>query len=221
MRRWFGLRALGGIIGPAVFTTAWAISTARQEGYSVRDEHISGLAAPDADHPGVMITGFLVLGAGTIAAGSALEDALGGWQRAGWGPRLIQVSGMAALVAGVLRRDRMLLGLPEGVEHQSWHNDGHDLAAGVVYICLVAAPIALAVRFRDDPVWGPLITPALTASAATLGTLALFASQRIVQWNGVVQRAMVSLPGLGLAALSAVVLVRGPDGGASVSRPSA
>ena len=126
-----------------------------------------------------MIAGFLALGAGTIAAGSALEDAFGGWESAGWGPRLIQVSGIAALVAGVLRRDRMLLVPPEGVEGQSWHNDGHDLAAGVVYICLVAAPVALAVRFRDDPVWGPLITPALAASAATLGTLALFASQRI------------------------------------------
>ena len=221
MRRWFRLRALGGIVGPAAFTAAWSIATARQDGYSIRGEHISGLAAPDADHPGVMIAGFLALGAGTIAAGSAFEDAFGGWERAGWGPRLIQVSGMAALVAGVLRRDRMLLVPPEGVEGQSWRNDGHDLAAGVVYICLVAAPLALAVRFRDDPVWGPLITPAVAASAATVAALALFASQRIAHWNGIVQRAMVSLPGLGLAALSAVVLVRGPGGEGALSRPSA
>ena len=208
-------------MGPAAFTAAWGIATARQDGYSIRGEHISGLAAPDADHPGVMIAGFLALGAGTVAAGSAFEDAFGGWKRAGWGPRLVQVSGMATLVAGVLRRDRMLLVPPEGGERQSWRNDGHDLAAGVVYICLVAAPLALAVRFRDDPVWGPLITPAVAASAATLATLALFASQRIAHWNGVVQRAMVSLPGLGLAALSAAVLVRGPGGEGVLSRPSA
>ena len=216
MRRWFRLRALGGIVGPAAFTAAWAVSTARQDGYSIKDEHISGLAAPDARDPAVMIAGFLVLGAGTIAAGSAIEDALGGWERAGWGPRLIQVSGMAGLLAGVLRRDRMLLRPPDGVEGQSWRNDGHDVAAGVVYLCLVAAPIALAARFRDDPVWGHLITPAVVASAMTLAALAVFASQRLEQWNGIVQRAMVTLPGAGLAALSGVVLARG-----SVSPPSA
>jgi hypothetical protein len=216
VRRWFRLRALGGIVGPAAFTAAWAVSTARQDGYSIKDEHISGLAAPDARDPAVMIAGFLVLGAGTIAAGSAIEDALGGWERAGWGPRLIQVSGMAGLLAGVLRRDRMLLSPPDGIEGQSWRNDGHDVAAGVVYLCLVAAPIALAARFRDDPVWGQLITPAVVASAMTLAALAVFASQRLEPWNGIVQRAMVTLPGAGLAALSGVVLARG-----SVSPPSA
>jgi hypothetical protein len=208
VRRWFRLRALGGVVGPAAFTAAWALSTVRQDGYSVRDEHISGLAAPDAKNPGVMVAGFLVLGAGTIAAGSALEDALGGWEQAGWGPRLIQASGIAGLLAGVLRRDRMLLGLPEGVDRQSWHNDGHDLAAGVVYTCLVAAPLALAVRFRHDPTWQHLIRPAVAASMVTLGALAVFASERLGPWNGIVQRIMVTLPAAGLAAMSAELVRR-------------
>ncbi len=208
MRRAFRLRALGGILGPVAFTAAWALSSARQEGYSIFDEHISGLAAPDARDPWVMVAGFLTLGAGTIAAGSALEDALGGWQPAGWGPRLVQASGVAALAAGLLRRDRMLLGLPEGVERQSWKNYGHDLAAGVVYICLVAAPLAVAARVHDDPVWQHLVVPSCLASAATFATLAVFASERIAHLNGIVQRVMVSLPALGLSALSLDLLRR-------------
>jgi hypothetical protein len=197
------------VLGPAAFTTAWAVSTARQEGYSIRDEHISGLAAPDARTPTLAIAGFLALGVGTIAAGSALEDALGGWDRAGWGPRLIQASGIAALAAGVLRRDRMLLVPPDGVEGQSWKNDGHDLAAGIVYGCLVVAPLALAWRFRGDPVWVRLIGVTLADSAMTLAAVALFASRAIEPWNGVVQRVMVTLPGFGLAALSLEALRRG------------
>ncbi len=208
MRRWYRLRALGGIVGPAAFTAAWALSASRQPGYSIREEHISGLAAPDARNPELMVTGFLVLGACTIAAGSALEDALGGWERAGWGPRLIQASGMAGLAAGLLRRDRMLLTRPEGVDDQSWKNDGHDLAAGVVYVCLIAAPIALAARFRDDPLWQHLVIPAVAGSAVTLTSLVVFASGAISPWNGIVQRTMVTLPGAGLAALGAELLRR-------------
>ena len=209
MRRWYRLRALGGVVGPAAFTTAWAVSTARQDGYDIRNEHISGLAAPDARHPQVMIAGFFVLGVGTIAAGSALEDALGGWERAGWGPRLIQASGLAALAAGALRRDRMTLVRPDGVDGQTWKNDGHDLAAGVVYLCLVGAPLALAARFRDDPAWQHLVVPAIAGSAVTLTSLVVFASERLGPWNGVVQRVMVSLPGAGLAALGLDLLRRG------------
>jgi hypothetical protein len=102
----------------------------------------------------------------------------------------------------------MLLGLPEGVDRQSWHNDGHDLAAGVVYTCLVAAPLALAVRFRHDPTWQHLIRPAVAASMVTLGALAVFASERLGPWNGIVQRIMVTLPAAGLAAMSAELVRR-------------
>ena len=52
-----------GIFGPAAFTVAFTSSERRQEGYSIRDEHISGLAAPDARNPEVLLTGFLVMGA--------------------------------------------------------------------------------------------------------------------------------------------------------------
>ena len=62
-----------GVIGPAAFTAAWVTSTVRQTGYSIAEEHLSGLAAPDARDPGIMIAGFVTLGACTTAFASALE----------------------------------------------------------------------------------------------------------------------------------------------------
>jgi hypothetical protein len=89
----------------------------------------------------------------------------------------------------------------------------------VVYVCLVSAPIALAVRWHHDPLWEHLVTPALVGSAVTLGSLVLFASQAIQPWNGIVQRAMVTLPAAGLASLSVELLRRGVSGTAG-TRPA-
>jgi hypothetical membrane protein len=72
----FKARAAAGIVGPVVFTGAWLASSLLQTGYSPADVQISGLAAPDAKDPWIMITGFLVLGGCTVAFGSALHEAL-------------------------------------------------------------------------------------------------------------------------------------------------
>jgi hypothetical protein len=199
-----GGRALAGIAGPVAFTAAWVWSSTHQEpGYTITREHLSGLAAPDAVHPEVMVGGFLVLGACTAVFAGALEDALGGRAAAGAGPTLLRVAGLATIAAGLLRRDRMLLGLPEGVERQSWRNDGHDVASGVIYTCLGFAPLVLARRFRADPAWAPLRGPALVGSAASAVVMALFASKAVEPVNGLLQRAAVtgslaSLAGLAL-----------------------
>jgi hypothetical protein len=174
----------------------------QRDGYTITREHLSGLAAPDAVHPEVMVAGFVALGACTATFAGALEDALGGRGAAGPGPTLLRVAGVATIAAGLLRRDRMLLGLPDGVDHQSWHNDGHDIASGVIYTCLGAAPLALARRFRDDPLWGPLRVPAIGAAAASAGVMALFASKALEPVNGLLQRAAVTGSLAGLAGLA-------------------
>ena len=206
------LRLATGIAGPLVFTAAWVGATLRQHGhgeYHVAREHISGLAAPDARHPRLMTAAFLVLGVTTNLFGAALRDHLGGRERAGMGPRLVRLAGLATVAAGVLRRDRMLLGLPEGVARQSWHNDGHDLASGVIYASLVAAPVALARRFRHDAEHERLRGPALTTSAVTAAVLAVFASRRVEPYNGLVQRFGVMIPALASAGLAARLLESG------------
>jgi hypothetical protein len=203
------LKLATGIAGPAMFTAAWVGATLRQHGhgdYHVAREHISGLAAPDARHPRLMTAAFLALGISTTLFGEALRDHLGGPDRAGLGPRLVRLAGLATVVAGLLRRDRMLLGQPDGVARQSWRNDGHDLASGVIYASLIAAPVALAHRFRGDAEHERLRGPALTTSAVTAAVLALFASRRIEPYNGLVQRFGVTVPALASAALAARLL---------------
>lgn len=205
---------MAGIAGPAAFTVAWAASSLRQEGYSIAQEHISGLAAPDARDPHMMTGGFLLLGACTTVFARALEDALGGRGSAGPAPWLVRVAGVGALAAGVLRRDRMLLRPPDEVVHpQSWRNDGHDVASAVVYTAVVAAPLALARRFRHDPQWWFLSAPALATSGIAGLLLVVYASGVIEPWNGVVQRVAVTIPSAAMAGL-AVRLLRHPGPGA-------
>src|SRR5512142_3177493 len=109
---------------------------------------LSGLAAPDARDPWIMIAGFVVLGGCTFAFGAALRAALrtdpvGG---AGPGPALVQGAGLLTVAAGLLRRDHMLLNAP-GEPGASWHSTAHDVISGLVYVSLVAAQLALAWRF--------------------------------------------------------------------------
>ncbi|HEY6296283.1 MAG TPA: hypothetical protein VIX15_11515, partial [Streptosporangiaceae bacterium] len=54
--------AAAGIAGPAAFTGAWIAGSLRQTGHPAAEIQISGLAAPDARDPWIMIAGFLVLG---------------------------------------------------------------------------------------------------------------------------------------------------------------
>ncbi len=205
------LRSACGVLGPVAFTAAWVASTLRQVGYSVAEEHLSGLAAPDARGPEIMIAGFVTLGACTTTFASALEAVLGGrgrarHGRAGPGPALVRAAGLATVAAGLLRRDRMLLHPPDAASGQSWHNHGHDLASAVIYAALIVAPLLLARRFRGDPRWSALRAPAVATSLGTSALLALFWSRAVEPWNGVVQRVAVTVPLAAMAALAAHLL---------------
>lgn len=198
-----------GIAGPLVFTAFWLGATIVQhgkDGYHVAREHISGLAAPDARHPALMTAAFLILGVSGSLFGATLREHLGGRGEAGIGPGLVQLGGLATIAAGLLRRDRMLLGLPEGVDRESWRNDGHDWASALIYASLVAAPVSLAHRFADDDDHSRLRGPALATAGATAATLSLFASKRLEPYNGIIQRIGVMVPALASAGLAARLL---------------
>ena len=205
------LRAAGGLLGPAAFTAAWALGTVRQPGYSVANEHISGLAAPDADAPHVMTAGFLALGAGTVLFARELHGRLGGDRGAGRGPLLLGLSGLAVLAAGALRRDRMSnYPMPgEPLVRPSWRNDAHDLASVVSHVAGTAGMLALAARFRIDPTWRPWTLPTVAAAAAGSGLSGYFASEVTRPGSGILQRTAVSIP-LGYESAIACKLLRTP-----------
>jgi hypothetical membrane protein len=185
------LLASGGIAGPAAFTAAWIAASLRQPARSFNRIQLSGLAAPDAKDPWIMIAGFVVLGAGMSALGAALKQALGGPRRAGKGPGLVQVAGLATIAAGLFRRDQALLG--PGWAEESWHHRLHDTVSVVVYAASLAAPLLLARRFRGDPRWAATRRPVLACALASAALLCLFASGAVRSWNGAVQRAMASV----------------------------
>jgi hypothetical protein len=205
-----------GIAGPAAFTCAWIASSLRQTGHPAAEIQLSGLAAPDARDPWIMLTGFVVLGGCTVVFGAALHDALGGRGRAGPAPRLIQGAGLLTIAAGLLRRDHMLL-TPGSV---SWHNHAHDVVSAVIYADLVAAQVLLALRFGrepaqpgapDDPAswdWRPWRPWLLASAGATAALLIAFAADASAANAGLLQRAVVSIPLAAIAAV-AVRLLRG------------
>ena len=198
----FKVRAIAGIAGPIAFTGAWIAASLLQTRHSAADVQISGLAAPDARDPWIMIAGFATLGGCSVAFGSALLEALDGPA-----PRLIQAAGGLTVAAGLLRRDRMLLASPAG---ESWHNHAHDVVSLLIYTALVAAPLLLARRLRGDPRWrGPCLLLS-AGSLATAAVLAVFVSGALGSWNGVLQRIGVSLPLAALCAVAARLLAAAP-----------
>jgi Protein of unknown function (DUF998) len=206
--------AAAGIAGPTVFTGAWIVSSLRQTGYPAAEIQISGLAAPDARNPWIMVAGFVVLGGCTVAFGAALHEALGGNGGAGPAPRLIQGAGLLTIAAGLLRRDRMLL-TPGSV---SWHNHAHDVISAVIYVDLVAAQVLLAARFGRDPepgapTWRPWRPWLLASGLATGAVLIAFAADTSAAGAGVLQRVAVTIPLVAIAAVAArmtALLLRTP-----------
>jgi hypothetical membrane protein len=206
MRGWRRLGAVAGIAGPVAFTAGWVLASLRQTGYSATQVQISGLAAPGARDPEIMIAAFVVLGGCSLAFGEALHRELSDGARGpGLGPRLVQGAGLLAVAAGLLRRDHMLLGRPAAGE--SWHNHAHDVVSAVIYVFLVAAPLLLAVRFRGDPRWRGLTLPLMAGALVTAGFLGVFVSGTSAPSAGLLQRIAVTVP-LALLATVAVRLLR-------------
>jgi Protein of unknown function (DUF998) len=138
-----------------LFTLAWVAGSLRQAGHSAAELQLSGLAAEDARDPQIMMAGFVLLGAGTVVLGAGLGRVTAPRPAGRW---LVLVPGAASIAAGLFRRDHMLLDGP-GFAGESWHNQVHDVVSGVAYGAMLAAPLVLARRWRDDPGWGPVGRP--------------------------------------------------------------
>src|SRR6185312_14655584 len=145
----------------------------RRAGHSAAELQLSGLAAKDARDRQIMMAGFVLLGRVT-----ALRPAR---------PWLVLVAGAASIAAGLFRRDHLLLDCP-GFAGESWHNQVHDVVSGVAYGAMLAAPLVLARRWRDDPGWTPVSRPVQALALVSAGVLAVFASRIAGPCNGIVQR---------------------------------
>jgi hypothetical protein len=128
MHRRTRLAALGGVVGPLAFISAWAVLGARTKHYDPTRDPISRLAAIGAPTRGAMTGGFLAFSAGLLLYVLAVRDRL---------PRV------AALAAANAVATLGVAALPlEGFGGSA----GHALAAGSGYLTLAAMPAASGLR---------------------------------------------------------------------------
>jgi hypothetical protein len=185
------------VAGPVAFTAAWIAGSLRQNGHGALSVQLSGLAAPDARDPWIMITGFLVLGGCAVKFGRELAREL-----AGPAPRLIQGAGVLTIAAGLLRRDHMEL--TSGPV--SWHNQAHNIVSLAIYGDLVLAQLLLARSFGTVPSWRSWRPYLLASGTATAFALAAFVPNTASGNGGVLQRIAVTIPLLAMTAVAARLL---------------
>ena len=77
------------------------------------------------------------------------------------------------------------------------------MVSGVAYGAMLAAPLLLGRRWRDDPDWAVLSRPVQVLALVSAAALAVFVARIAGPYNGVVQRIAVTL------ALTAETLMAG------------
>jgi hypothetical membrane protein len=193
------------VAGPIAFTIAWIVSGVLQDGYSIRRDYISELAALDARHAWIMIAGFLLLGVGTVALGIGLAGALEG-RLARIGSILVALAGVGIIVIGLARVDcrSRLAACAARIDSgdASWHSATHELVSLLVFVALVAAPLMLARTFSGGA-WRDLGTYSMITGVVGLVLLILLLSSVAGSWNGVVQRVFATVLLLWIAILGA------------------
>jgi hypothetical protein len=193
-----------------VFTVAWVAGTLAQDGYSARREDVSALAARTADAPWIVIAGLVVTGALVVAFAPALHVAVGRGRGSRLGPALVALAGIGIAGLGLLRNDCSTL--TPACEARvdagdvSWQHMTHDVLSVPTLALAVITPVVLARRFRADPLWASFAPWSLAAAAALAILLLLGGIEAIPGWDGLLQRAAVSVAfvWLGAAALRAL-----------------
>ena len=182
--------AIGGVVGPAAFVTAWAVLGARMPGYDPTTDAISRLAADGASSQVRMTAGFVAFGVGVPLFAVALRDALPGraWMTAA-------ATGIATLGVAAFPLD-------------GWAGDPpHAMAASIGYVTLAATPLLAA---------GPLADlghrrAAFASRVIGVAALVCLAGTTVAERSGLLQRMGLTLGDIWLV-VAAVGILRGGYG---------
>lgn len=185
LRRW---KAVGGVLGPASFVTAWCVLGARQAGYSAVQEPISRLAAHGAPTRPAMTAGFLAFGVGVALYAPELRRA---------------IPGGAALAAATTAAATACIAL---FPLDARYGDGpHAVAAGIAYTGLAATPILAA---RSFVVAGHRTPAVLSAACGVTVGASLLGSILTQSATGLFQRAGLTLGDIWIATTAMWLLTR-------------
>jgi hypothetical protein len=145
------LLGYGVIAGPIYIIVSLAQGLSRA-GFSLPHDEWSLLA--NGGLGWIQIANFVVTGLMTAAFAVGLRRAMRASGKAAWVPGLVLVYGLGLVGAGAFRADPSYgfpPGAPKGAAaHVSWHGNLHLLAAGVGFICLIAACVVVARGFARD-----------------------------------------------------------------------
>jgi hypothetical protein len=137
------LLGYGVLAGPFYVVVAVAQAVSR-DGFDPLRHSVSQLA--NGDFGWVQTVNFLVTGAMTIAAAVGVGRALPPGRAAHWAAILLGGYGAGLVAAGALRADPadgFPPGTPSGIGQISWHGTGHLVAAGLGFLCLIAAAVVI------------------------------------------------------------------------------
>lgn len=137
-----------GVIAGPVYVVVAAAQIAAREGYDPTRHAVSQLA--NGDYGWVQVVNFLVVGAMTVAGAVGIGRALAPGRHAVWAGTLLAGFGAGMLAAAALRADPsdgFPPGTPPGMGTVTWHGIGHLVAAGLSFLCFVAAALVIASAF--------------------------------------------------------------------------
>lgn len=140
-----------GVIAGPIYVAVVAGQAFTRTGFDPSRHFASQLA--NGDLGWIQIATFLVTGAMTVAAAAGVGRALGPGRLATWAAGLIGGYGAALMVAGLFHADPsdgFPPGTPAGAGEVSWHGTVHFAAAGLGFVCLVAACFVVGARFARD-----------------------------------------------------------------------
>ena len=178
--------ALGGIIGPAAFVSAWAIAGVAAAQYSAVDDAISRLAEVGAQTRPLMTAGFVVFGVGVSVYAIAVRAALPGWSWVTAGGTGLATLGVAAVPLG----------------RSSAGDTVHGVFAGAGYVTLALTPLLAAGPLRRA---GRERLASLSVAAGSLAGIALLWTTA-PDTNGVFQRLGLTIVDLWIVATAVEIL---------------
>jgi hypothetical membrane protein len=181
--------ALGGILGPILFTAAFIAQALFKPGYSHLSDPVSALAA--GPNGWVQDVNFFVFGPLMIAYAVGLHLGMRSTRLGLIGPALLVLSGLGLLVAGAFPARDASGAFSVG--------PGHMTGAFIAFLGAGTGLIAISRRMVRDPRWRSVGTYALASGIAILvlffatGRLAVPDDAPLHQWAGLLQRATVAV----------------------------
>ncbi|KQV15377.1 MULTISPECIES: DUF998 domain-containing protein [unclassified Kitasatospora] len=159
------------VVASPLWAAVSLAQAAAREGFDLTRHPLSALS--NGSLGWLQITNFLVSGVLTVLGASGLHRVMRGMAGGTWVPRLVRLSGIGIIAAGVLvmdPADGFPVGTPYGMPTAlTWHSYGHMMAGLVAFGALGAACYVLGRHFRRAGSRGLAIASRVAGTALVLG----------------------------------------------------